>query len=326
MITGMSAHSALIARSSSSPSRSGIRTSTSARSNSVPPCRIAPARRPRTPPRPHPRPGSLPSRHSSSHAARARGRPRSRSSSSSHLPSDGEHGDHAWCRVPGVDLDRPGTRRAVSARARMIRSPKCGSSSVTAAIPRPRSSISMRSSRPSARHPHVHLGRSRVLRGVRERLRSRSRARPRATVLGHRLEVALDRDRAGKLPPSTRSATNAANVGSSATAALLVISKSSSRISPQVFADRVSTSCSVGDRARRVGLDPVAEGLQLQHGGRHRLGEPVVDLHRPARALLEHAAIRRHARTVGCHALDAWLAWRGSCIGAFVLPVGAVRS
>ena len=32
MITGTSAHSALIARSSSSPSRSGIRTSTSARS------------------------------------------------------------------------------------------------------------------------------------------------------------------------------------------------------------------------------------------------------------------------------------------------------
>ena len=41
MMTGMSAHSALIARSSSRPSRSGIRTSTNARSKAAPPCKTS---------------------------------------------------------------------------------------------------------------------------------------------------------------------------------------------------------------------------------------------------------------------------------------------
>ena len=176
-----------------------MRTSTSARS--IFGARRAAPRAPRPSPRPRPRPrqGSLPSPRSSCHGARARGRPRPRSSSFLSLPSDGEHGDDTNAASGGrLDLDRAADLMLHGLRIR--RSPKCGSSSVTAAMPRPRSSTSTRSC--VAVRPHT--GRTRPwIRNAWRRWRAPRRPRLCAvssTAAGTVVEVALDRDARRELP------------------------------------------------------------------------------------------------------------------------------
>ena len=285
MITGTSGHSPLIARRSSRPSRSGIRTSTSARSNASRSCGAPPAPPPRTPPRPRRRRGTLPSRRSSGHDARARGRPRSRSSSSFTCPLTGSTATTV-VPCPGVDV-MSRVPPSASARARMIRMPKCGSSSGTATMPRPRSCTSMRSESASTDSRDVRFGSSRVLRGVGERLAGdRVGGLHRGVV--QRLDVALHRRRSPAVASGPRSRGPARRAsGSRVMTSSVVISKSSSRMWRRSSRISVSISCRTATAPSGIGLDPVAERLQLQDGRGHGLREPVVDLHRPAGALLE---------------------------------------
>ena len=93
--------------------------------------------------------------------------------------------------------------------------------------------------------------------------------------------------RAGSFHRSTSSSTNPANERSSAIAPFLKLE--------QQLADRLevlriasSTSWSSSTAPRRIGSIRWPQHLQLQHRARHRLGQAVVDVHRPLRPLLEH--------------------------------------
>ncbi len=141
--------------------------------------RRAPDRRPcsasRRAPRWRPRPprrqrrGTLPSRHRSCHGAPARGHPRSRSSSFLSSPSDGKERDHAG-PAPGRRSDLQGSIDILGAdphhaepevRIAVLGVPDA-STAVLDRDPHPRLSGSTL---------HGDVGRSRVLRGVRERFR-----------------------------------------------------------------------------------------------------------------------------------------------------------
>ena len=163
-----------------------------------------------------------------------------------------------------LDLDRAADLG--SARACMIRMPKCGSSSVhggdavtpvfdlDAELPRARS------------QPDGYILRSSgVLRGVRERLAG--------DVLGgvehrgrHVVDVALDR-RPCREPPACGEVARRTRRGWVPDATRPSwISKSTSRMSARSSRICVFDLVQLGDGAGGVGLDPVAQRLELQHG------------------------------------------------------------
>jgi hypothetical protein len=73
----------------------------------------------------------------------------------------------------------------------------------------------------------------------------------------------------------------------------------------EVLTDLVLDLLEARDGRRGIRLDPVAERLDLEDGRRHGLGQAVVDLHRPAGALLQQLALdgighrRMHALRCG---------------------------
>ena len=261
-----------------------MRTSTSARSTFLPGVQDTRAPRPSSrPPRP-PHRGSLLSPRSSCHAARARGRPRSRSSSFLSLPSDGEHGDDTNA-ASGGRLDRRSSRRSLAAWTCINFSPKCGSSSVAAAMPVPPildldPELPARAPARGSRHPwirnastaFVSASRDDVLSGVEHRGAAPSRRRLRSTT------------RAGSRQRSTSSEMNVANDCSVADAPFVELEEHLADLG-EVVADRVFDLTQRVDGAVGVGLDAVPEGLDLQHRAGDRLGQPIVHVHGPAGAL-----------------------------------------
>ena len=126
-----------------------------------------------------------------------------------------------------------------------------------------------------------------MLRGVRQRL-----AHDRIDRLEHRLldplQIATDLDHDREVPPHAEVADERGECGLGRGWVLARHLEQELADASQVVADLPLDLLQRLGGTDRVRLDPVTERLELEDRGRHRLGQPVVDLHRPARALLEH--------------------------------------
>ena len=145
----------------------------------------------------------------------------------------------------------------------MIRMPKCGSSSGTATMPRPRSCDLDAERVGIDRQCNVRIGSSRVLGGVGERLADdRVGGLHRGVV--ERLDVSLHRDGRRQPPASREVADECGERGLRGRDVFRRHLEEQLADVAQVLADLVFDLVQDGDRALRVGLDPVPQGLQLQ--------------------------------------------------------------
>jgi hypothetical protein len=106
------------------------------------------------------------------------------------------------------------------------------------------------------------------------------------------IHVADDRDASGQSPPREELVDERRHGRLRRTLILVQVEQHLADL-PKVGTDRSFDGRQRCHRARRIGQDARPERLQLEDGAGHRLGQSVMDAHRPSGALFEHKGLHR---------------------------------